>query len=263
MALAGGCVAAPADAGSDLPVPGVGSGGKGDSPYPFIVIGDQDTWLKKTTDQSADLEPGSEKCQLAAGSYVELQAEPEAVGDHLLVNTRQMLPGCDFSQGYVFTAHVADSSLPLGGNCAADISARQCAFLGTIAYSEGTNDRYDLIFGYRTFTDFSDHPRRRVCSGSYCSDAAGRYQFLLTTWDGVRDKLDLPDFTPASQDLAALQLIRGRGVYDLDGIDTYAEFSDAIHHLNREWASLPGSPYGQPTHSMSVLWDEYQRQLGQ
>lgn len=141
-----------------------------------------------------------------------------------------------------------------------ELSLSACALLGTIAYAEGTHAHYDFTFAYHRFTSFADHPRLRVCAGSYCSTAAGRYQILSKTWNGVRG--DLPDFSPASQDRAALRLIRGRGVTDVDGIDTYAELERAIGKLGREWASLPGSPYGQPTRSMAALWKEFQRLSG-
>lgn len=52
----------------------------------------------------------------------------------------------------------------------------------------------------------------------------------------------LPDFGRVSQDLAALGRIAARGALP----DVLAgNFSAAIGKLNREWASLPGSPYGQ------------------
>ncbi len=138
-----------------------------------------------------------------------------------------------------------------------ELTINACAFLGSIALAEGTHAHYDYTFAYRRFSSFADHPRLRVCAGSYCSTAAGRYQILSKTWNGIRGSL--PDFTPASQDQAALKLIRGRGVSNVDGIDTRAEFESAIRKINREWASLPGSPYGQPRKTMTQLWTEFQR----
>lgn len=140
------------------------------------------------------------------------------------------------------------------------LSLSACALLGTIAYAEGTGPNYNYTFAFRVFDSFEDHPRIRVCSGRLCSTAAGRYQILEDTWDGIRG--DLPDFSPESQDQAGLRLIRGRGVTNIDGIDTLTEFKAAINKLNREWASLPGSPYGQPTHTMSALWTQFKRLRG-
>lgn len=133
------------------------------------------------------------------------------------------------------------------------------AFLSTIAFAEGTNEKYNVTFGYKVFSDYSKHPRMRVCSGSLCSDAAGRYQILSSTWDSVVQRaLKLPDFTPASQDRAGVHLVENRGVRDMDTRYNYNQFEKAIYKLNREWASLPGSPYGQPTRKMAELWKKYE-----
>ena len=96
----------------------------------------------------------------------------------------------------------------------------------------------------------------------HCSDAAGRYQFLSTTWDWAASSLGLPDFGPASQDRGALFLCANRGLTWIDEIDTYDEFVQALHVVNLEWASLPGSPYGQSAHSADTLWGEYRRHAG-
>lgn len=239
---------------------GVVSDGKADGATAYVEIGSSDTYLKKLPVQSDELEPGTEKCEVPAGTRIELQAAGTVEGSYVRVNTRIVLPGCGFSLGYLYVPHIASASFRLSGTCAGNLSASACALLGTIAYAEGTGERYDIIFGYQYFTSYANHPRRLVCSGGYCSDAAGRYQFLSTTWDGIR--AGLPDFGPASQDQAALRLIRQRGVSDVDAIDTYAELSAAIYKLNLEWASLPGSPYGQPTKSMASLWAEFRRLRG-
>lgn len=129
------------------------------------------------------------------------------------------------------------------------------AFFATIAHAEGTRDRYNLTFGFRTFSSYADHPRMVICSGGLCSSAAGRYQILDKTWDGIRRGLS--DFSPRNQDEAARRLIRNRGVRDITARMDYGTFTANIYKLNREWASLPGSPYGQPTKSMSELWNLY------
>jgi muramidase (phage lysozyme) len=83
------------------------------------------------------------------------------------------------------------------------------ALLDAIAAHESINDRYDVIFGGRTFTDFSRHPNIRVPipgRPGLVSTAAGRYQFLFSTWTHYQQKLNLPDFSPRSQDIAAWDL---------------------------------------------------------
>lgn len=124
------------------------------------------------------------------------------------------------------------------------------AFLALIRVAEGTSgpNGYRTLFGGGLFDGFADHPRRAVTARSgnqtISSTAAGAYQFLSRTWDDVAAKLGLADFSPESQDLAAVELIRRRGALR----DVYAGRLDvALSKCNREWASLPGSPYGQPT----------------
>lgn len=130
--------------------------------------------------------------------------------------------------------------------------------LDMIAYSEGTansgDNGYNIGFGGGAFDSYADHPRRsrqfRQRDGATNrTTAAGRYQFLQGTWDDVAKKLNLPDFSPTSQDLAAIELIRRRGALQnvLDG-----DFEGAIAKLGNEWASLPSAPdsYQQPRRSL-------------
>lgn len=116
------------------------------------------------------------------------------------------------------------------------------AFLMLIRTGEGTANAngYRTLYGGRLFDGFADHPRISVTAGGYTSTAAGAYQILSRTWDG----LGLPDFSPANQDRAAVMLIKRRGAL----ADVIAgRLWIAIGKCNKEWASLPGSPYGQPT----------------
>lgn len=130
------------------------------------------------------------------------------------------------------------------------------AFLDTIAYSEGTsirgdNDGYDIIVGGNCFTDFKDHPRRMVrIREGLVSSAAGRYQFLARTWDALKKQLNLPDFSPASQDLACVQLLRECGA--LPHIQR-GEFDKAVVAARSLWASLPGAGYGQHENKLEHL----------
>lgn len=229
-----------------------------------IKIGTTSTWLKVrltnadgTPVQAADLAEGTEKCALAAGAQVALAAAPTTVGSHLLVTTKTLLAGCSFSKGYIYAPHVVSGAPATNG-----LTRPENAFLGVIGYAEGTGTSYDYSFGFHRFTSFADHPRQLYCSGSLCSDAAGRYQFLSTTWDSVVQRtLRLPDFGPASQDRGALLLITNRGVTGLRSEMTYQQFSAAMYKCAYEWASLPGSPYGQPVKTMAQVWAKYQEGL--
>ena len=100
--------------------------------------------------------------------------------------------------------------------------------------------------------DFSGHPNILVQAGRWASTAAGRYQFLNRTWNS----LGLPDFGPFNQDIGAVMLMQRRGMITplLDGDE-----QQAIENGNQEWASLPGSPYGQGTRTMNSLRRVYER----
>lgn len=120
------------------------------------------------------------------------------------------------------------------------------AMLSVIRAGEGTNSDsgYRTLFGGRLFDSFSDHPKTTVKASGYTSTAAGAYQILSSTWEETKRIMGLPDFSPRSQDLAALGRIAARGALE----DTKAgRFESAVTKIAREWASLPGSPYGQPT----------------
>lgn len=134
------------------------------------------------------------------------------------------------------------------------------AFLHTIRVAEGTagGNGYSMLFGGGTFSGFADHPRVLVTRTSngrpITSSAAGAYQILRRTWDGVRAKLGLVDFSPASQDRAAVELIRQRGAL----ADVRAgRFADAVEKCKKEWASLPGAGYGQPEKNVGDLFTAY------
>lgn len=138
------------------------------------------------------------------------------------------------------------------------------AFLHVIRVGEGTPDErgYQRMFGGSHFDSFSDHPRKRIRASlggtPITSTAAGAYQFLSTTWDECAKALSLSDFSPQSQDVAAVYLIRRRGAL----ADALAgRIEAAITKCNREWASLPGSPYGQPVKTMAQALATYHQAL--
>lgn len=135
------------------------------------------------------------------------------------------------------------------------------AFLDMIASAEGTAgpDGYRTMFGYRYFDSFADHPRQYFdftdrAGRQLRTSAAGRYQFIVSTWDTLQRRLGLPDFGPDSQDAAALELIRERGA--LADVRS-GRIESAIGKVRKVWASLPGAGYAQPERSLSTLLAAY------
>lgn len=126
------------------------------------------------------------------------------------------------------------------------------AFLLTIRKWESTiNDSaYTMLYGGGHFSSFADHPRIKVPikGTNKFSTAAGAYQIIAPTWDGVKQQINLPDFSPASQDAAAIQLLKNRGAYNLI---LAGDFTGAVNAIRNEWASVPGSPSGQSAASPS------------
>lgn len=121
------------------------------------------------------------------------------------------------------------------------------AMLRVIRQGESSQDdsiAYRLIVGGKLFDGFADHPRiaGKCWTTSkgvrLCSTAAGAYQITKTTWDEVRAKMRLPDFSPASQDMAALGRIAYRGA--LPAV-LAGDVETAIKKLRDEWTSLPGA----------------------
>ena len=135
------------------------------------------------------------------------------------------------------------------------------AFLKMIRYGEGTSDThgYRRMFGGTLFTDFTDHPRQSQTASfksgqTRTSTAAGAYQFLAKTWDALVAQYGFTDFSPKNQDFGAVALIAGRGALD----DVVAgRFDAAVAKCCKEWASLPGSPYGQPTVTLAKVRELY------
>lgn len=150
-------------------------------------------------------------------------------------------------------------------NVAPDVAATNVrAFLDMIAFAEGTaghgQDGYNILYGYGTFDSYADHPRQYIPFRNTTTSAAGRYQILARTWDGVRAKIGAQDFSPVSQDAAAVELIRERGALaDVQAGRTVR----AINKVAKVWASLPGAGYSQPERQLSALLQAYGRSGGQ
>ena len=130
------------------------------------------------------------------------------------------------------------------------------AFLTMIRYAEGTlsQDGYNKLYGGSNFIDMSKHPNIAITKWGITSTAAGAYQILFGTWQELQSKLKLPDFSPESQDRAAIDLIKRRKALE----DVLAgRFAQAILKCRKEWASLPGAGYGQNEKKPTTLLAVY------
>jgi muramidase (phage lysozyme) len=154
------------------------------------------------------------------------------------------------------------------------LSRNLLAFFATVSHAEGTDQAenpYAVVYGFtHTITDFSDHPAAtgewtgEILTDEQCrnagvppgckSTAAGRYQINLPTWKECKKALNLPDFTPPSQDRAAALLIQRDGALDMVNA---GQFADAITKCRETWASLPGNSAGQPQRTLASLTSFY------
>jgi muramidase (phage lysozyme) len=126
------------------------------------------------------------------------------------------------------------------------------AFLDAISGPE-SRGLYNIRYGGAQFDGYDDHPRthKTIKSGpnkGKTSSAAGRYQITETTWDNViQPALNLPDFSPESQDIAAWYLAqqdyRRKAGKDLLGTLRSGDpdaIGNAAKKLSGTWTSLPG-----------------------
>lgn len=138
---------------------------------------------------------------------------------------------------------------PGGGVAATDLPSEQQAFLNTLAGPESAgkyNVRYNGTAQGATFDPTQGHPQIAVpTSGGLTSDAAGRYQFLSSTYKPIAAKLGLTGFSPADQDHAAMDLA-STTYQQSTGRDLGADLKEGGHGtqitqaLNKVWPSLPG-----------------------
>lgn len=150
------------------------------------------------------------------------------------------------------------------------------AFFDVLGFTEGTGNNYGKVVNgtvisapYNpelvgksnvSITDFSKHPNILVrLNATLKSTAAGRYQFLNSTWG----ELGMSDFSARSQDIAAIKLMKRRKMIEpiLAG-----NLRQAVTNGAPEWASLPtaagGSYYGgQPAKSYNQILETYTEAL--
>jgi len=163
---------------------------------------------------------------------------------------------------------------------------------GTSTNAHTQNDGYDVIVsgvdGAHTFSDYSIHPfsqgrapiivrepkpavyntAAEIAAGGpeiiapaehpLYSTASGRYQITLPTWEELTFIVRLGTFSPQSQDLGAIELLRQARA--LDPIAD-ADIATAVKRCCMTWASFPGNSYGQGGRSLDWLQTTYANML--
>ena len=140
------------------------------------------------------------------------------------------------------------------------------ALMRTISASE-SNDRqpYGLLYGGQYFSDWSRHPDKCIPiqsgpSQGDCTTAAGRYQFITTTWEEKAQRYQLnPDgwlfwqhytFDPASQDRVVYRWLDDPSAWDADipALLRSGQLNEVLYRLSGTWTSLG---YGTETNAMT------------
>lgn len=142
------------------------------------------------------------------------------------------------------------------------------AFLDMIAASElasmasmpETDEGYKVIVGSTPshldlMTTYATHPHKVVVLNPHLSStAAGRYQILARYFDVYQKQLNLPDFSPESQDRIAIQMLHE--VHAIEMLEA-GHFEDALKAASSRWASLPGAGYQQHENTLESLKAAY------
>ena len=123
------------------------------------------------------------------------------------------------------------------------------AFLKAIAEAEGGgyDFKYGAVKGKRKdpwrFSDYSTHPGPGYGGRT---TASGMYQITMDTWRNHGGKMGLTDFSPKTQDLLAVEILRSKDV--IDRIKA-GDIASAIGPAARIWAALPMGPGQRNAHA--------------
>src|SRR4029077_8082148 len=143
----------------------------------------------------------------------------------------------------------------------------QRGLLNAIAGPE-SGGRYNVIYRGGSLDDFRDHPRKAVQirtgpNAKRTSSAAGKYQFLGSTWDHIAQKYGLKDFSPENQDKAAWYLAaetyggEDKLMAALKSGDPKV-IAGVGSALRSQWTSLPGGiEQGQNTNQFVQNFTKY------
>lgn len=147
------------------------------------------------------------------------------------------------------------------GICVAQVGTpEQRALLDAIAYYESSLvaqskdiSSYQIMVGGKPFYDFSGHPfetgeaKQSIAFGeSLTSNAAGRYQFLLQTYLGLKsNNLFTTGFNAVEQDKGALYAARAVSQADLENAIKTDNFIPIWDKVAVIWAGVPYSKPGK------------------
>ncbi len=139
----------------------------------------------------------------------------------------------------------------------------------TIRTTEGTNtpDGYNYLFGSSPkndirFSGYATHPNILETENGYSTTAAGAYQILSNTFVELCNEYGFTDFSPATQDLMFCALLDQKNCLQ-KVVNGYFMTTTVQTLLGEIWASLPLSPYGQPTHTLIQVADIYKQNGGE
>ena len=139
------------------------------------------------------------------------------------------------------------------------------AFLKAIAEAEGGgyDFKYGAVKGKKDdpwrFTDYSTHPGHGLGGRT---TAAGMYQENIDTWREMGGNMGLSDFTPETQDLIAVEILR---VINVAESIKSGDINAALDKASRRWSSLPmgkgktGYYPKQPSVSFDKFESDYKR----
>jgi muramidase (phage lysozyme) len=151
------------------------------------------------------------------------------------------------------------------------------ALMRTISVSESNDPNpYGLLYGGTHFSEWENHPDRCIKIGSgpnegNCSTAAGRYQFITSTWEEKAHQYHSnPEgwlfwrrysFDPESQDQVLYRWLTDAEAWNMDISAQLKEgqIQTVLKNLSGTWTSLG---YGIETNQMSpYLGEMYQKFL--
>ncbi|MEM8612247.1 MAG: glycoside hydrolase family protein [Cyanobacteria bacterium P01_H01_bin.105] len=141
------------------------------------------------------------------------------------------------------------------------------ALMRTISASESNMDQpYHLLYGGQTINELSQHPDTCIPietgpNVGDCTTAAGRYQFLTTTWQAKAEKYHPQppgwfefwqgyNFSPEAQDVVVYRWLSDPEAWgtDISQQLQQGEINQVLEHLSGTWTSLG---YGIETNTMS------------